>query len=101
MIRTSTDARTRAQKYADSRWWGDSWPHVASTGVKVVGYAIHRPEFDLDRSSIYSVSILHRDGTTRTRFICVSREYVYECTGEEFSPRVPKTWRHELAERSA
>ena len=95
----NTSARTRAQKYADRRWWGQ--------GVQVVGFAIHRPEFDIgNRTSFYSVAILHCDGTTSTRFVCVinttdGRIDVYESAGQDLSPRAPRTRHHRLAERSA
>ncbi len=76
------DLRSRAQHYADVRWWTDD--------VKVVGYAIHRPEWDMwrpgrghldTRSRIYSVQILYRDGSKHTRFICATKTFAYQCTG--------------------
>jgi hypothetical protein len=76
----ATDSRTRAQRYADSRWW-------AYDGVKTVGYAIHRPEFSLgDRSRVYSAEIFHCDGLKTTRWVCVATYvdgsgYIYECGG--------------------
>ena len=95
MLRTSTDSRTRAQRYADRRWWG--------RGVKVVGYAIHQPMWDItDRVKVYSVELLHRDGHKTTRWVSVAIDIdVYECPGVVESDGVPKTWRHKLAERSA
>ena len=72
------DLRSRAQRYADVRWWTDD--------VKVVGYAIHRPEWDMPmngvtRSRIYSVQILYRDGSKHTRFICATKTFAYQCSG--------------------
>ena len=64
MLRTSTDSRTRAQRYADSRWWSD--------GVKVVGYAIRCPEMDSQGREVFSVEVLYLEGQKRTRYITVS-----------------------------
>lgn len=76
MTNTSMDSRTRAQRYADSRWW--------MPGVKVVGYAIHHPQLDLSTRSVYSVELLYHDGGSLTRWICVSTsdgsDQVYDCT---------------------
>lgn len=99
MLRTSTDSRTRAQRYADRRWWGD--------GVKVVGYATHHPIWDIgdDLVKVYSVELLHHDGHKTTRWVSVATDIdVYECTGimgHNDVGGVPKTWRHKLAERSS
>lgn len=97
MLKTSTDSRTRAQRYADRRWWGN--------GVKVVGYAIHDPIWDIgDRVKVYSIELLHRDGRKTTRWVSVTTDSdgcldAFECTG--ICGGVEKTWRHKLAERGA
>lgn len=77
-MRTSTDSRTRAQRYADSRWWQDR--------VKTVGYAIHRPEFDRIDRMLYSVEILNTNGTKTTRWLGVVTDvdgsgYIYDSSG--------------------
>ena len=85
MIRTSTDSRTRAQRYADSQWW--------MPGVKIVGYAIHLPEFDLPRSKVYLVEILQTDGTKTMRWVCVSTDtvsdFIYECWEPRMERKTP------------
>jgi hypothetical protein len=105
MLKTSTDSRTRAQRYADRRWW-----HLKTAdgySVKVVGYAIHRPEFDWDDGSrVYSVELLYFGGTRVNRWVCVSQDAdgsgcIYDVSGLHRPLSVPRTWRHELAERSA
>ena len=73
MLRTSTDARTRAQRYADSRWWQD--------GVKTVGYAIRCPEMDSQGREVFSVEILYMEGQKRTRYITVL-DVASECLGK-------------------
>ena len=80
MLRTSTDPRTRAQRYADSRWWSD--------GVKTVGYAIRCPEMDgipggRPGRQIYSVEMLYWNGHKRTRFVAVS-DVICEVHGKRF-----------------
>ncbi len=99
MLKT-TDSRTRAQRYADRRWWGN--------GVKVVGYAIHDPIWDIgDRVKVYSIELLHRDGRKTTRWVSVTSDIdgsggyldAFECTA--ICGGVERSWRYELAERSA
>lgn len=99
MTNTSMDSRTRAQRYADRRWWAE--------GVKVVGYAIHDPIWDIgDRVKVYFVELLHRDGHKTTRWVSVTTDNdgsgcleAFEVTG--ICGAVEKTWRQRLAERSA
>lgn len=116
MLRTSTDSRTRAQRFADSRWWNSSirrddgqlWDLEGNPArsVKVVGYATHQPVWDIGdrRVKVYSVELLHCDGHKTTRWVSVAIDIdAYECTGIMGSVDmggVPKTWRHKLAERS-
>jgi len=93
MLRTSTDSRTRAQKYADRRWWGN--------GVKVVGYATHHPVWDIARVKVYSVELLHLDGHKTTRWISVTADTSDAFESTAICGGAEKTCQQRLVERSA